>query len=191
MSRISQAELKREVMERIALATTDVRQSLAPLSERQLGWKPGPKTWSVDECLGHLVVSHDAYRPRIQAVTGSTAPWAQQDRRVGATWIGAMLFKGVNPDSRRRLRAPAVFRPGRATYPGTSVETFLECHESLALLVENTSELDWHGIKVVSPASRFIRLRLGNVYRVLSAHAQRHVNQAIGVTETEGFPQPA
>lgn len=188
MSRILQVELQQEVLERIALATADVHKTLAALTERQLEWKPGPKMWSVAECLGHLITSHDAYRPRIQAVTGSTARRAPENHRVGATWIGKMLFKGVHPDTARKLSAPAVFRPGRAKFPGTPVEAFLSCHESLALLVENTAELDWHAIKVVSPASRFIRLRLGNVYRVLSAHAQRHVNQATRMTGMDGFP---
>ncbi|MGI9627741.1 MAG: DinB family protein [Longimicrobiales bacterium] len=191
MSRNTQAELKDEVLGRIAQAIADVRESLSPLNESQLKWKPAPKTWSVAECLGHLVVSHDAYIPRITAATGSTAhrkPSGHGDHQVGSTLIGKMLFKGVHPDTRRKISAPGVFRPSRANYPGSSVDAFIRCHESLALQVENTAELDWHRIKVVSPASRFIRLRLGNVYRVLAAHAQRHVNQAIRVTEVDKFP---
>lgn len=38
-----------------------VRDELCPLSREQLNWKPDAKSWSVAECLDHLVVTNAAY----------------------------------------------------------------------------------------------------------------------------------
>ena len=188
MSGILQDDLKQEVLRRIATAVDDVETKLALLTPEQLNWKPSEGRWSVAECLGHLVVTHDAYWPRLQEVTGSTAARATAANRVVSTWLGKMLFKTVDPATTRKAKSPGVFKPSRSHVPGTPVEAFQRCHAALDNFVEATADVDWHGVRVTSPVSRLLKFRLGDVYRVLSAHAERHVNQAIRVTQSEGFP---
>ena len=191
MRGISQVDLTKEVLGRLQAAGQVVHTALAPLDDDQLNWKPPGGGWSVAECLDHLVVTHDAYWPRLQKVTGSTAPRAPSENRVVSTWLGKALFSAVDPESTKRLKAPKIFAPGRSQVPGTPIEAFHRCHQILGRFVEATADLDWHRIRITSPASRLLRFRLGDAYRVLAAHMQRHVDQAERVTQTDGFPRGA
>jgi hypothetical protein len=184
----SQEDLEREVRERIEGAVDTAVKALGGLSEEQLAWKPGPDIWSVAECLDHLVTTHDAYWPGIVEATPSTAPLAPAGNCVRSTFAARMLRRAVDPDSRSRHRAPAVFEPGRSQVPGDPLDAFQRAFAELRTRIEGTRAMDWHRIRVASPAARLIRLRLGDVYWILAAHGQRHVNQAVRVTQSGEFP---
>jgi uncharacterized damage-inducible protein DinB len=38
------------------------------LSEEQFNWKPNTKSWSIAQCLDHLIVSNEKYFPVFEAV---------------------------------------------------------------------------------------------------------------------------
>jgi hypothetical protein len=189
MKGVPQEELHREAIDRLDRAVAAADEGLR-LTDEQLAWKPGPEVWGVAECLDHLVTTHDAYWPGVVKATGSTAPQAPPGNRVRSTLAGRLLRKGVDPDFTARQRSPSVFRPGRSEVPGNPVEAFRRAFEELRTRIEGTASMDWHRIRVASPAAGLIKLRLGDVYWVLVAHGQRHVNQAIRVTRAEGFPPP-
>ena len=183
-----QADIFKEALDRLEAATKDAQTHLGDWTDDQLNWKPSPNKWSAAECLQHLVVAHDAYWPQIQAVVGSTAPRAPSDNDVKPTFIGRMLLRAVRPETTTRTRAPGRFNPARSHVPGSPLEAFERAQENLAKLIEGTADVDWHRVKVTTPVNRLIRFRLGEVYRILTAHGQRHVNQAIRLRELPGFP---
>jgi len=191
MAGFLQSDLLPEVLQRLEEASVEARGKLSGLGSEELNWKPSAKAWSVAECLEHLVATHDAYWPQIQRVIGSTAPRAPDGNRIRPTLIGKMLFRAVDPDSTTRTKAPGVFRPERSHVEGSPLEAFLRCQANLRQLVEGTSDVDWHRVRLSTPVNRAIRLRLGDAYRVLAAHSQRHVNQAVRVTRMDGFPRQA
>ena len=185
---ILQSELAADVLARHAQVTDDVEASLRGWSEEQLNWKPAPKSWSAGECLRHLIVTHDAYWPNVQPRIGSTAARATEGGRVTSTWFGGMLLGYVEPGRKKKVKAPGVFAPARSNVPGDVLDAFLRCHATLGTTIENTQDLDWHRVRVATPVSRLIRLRLGDVYNILVTHAQRHVNQAKALKGRDGFP---
>ena len=186
---IEQAALGRDVEARIGAACDVVEEHLSPLDQAQLSWKPDAGSWSVAECLDHLVTTQDAYWPNIVAATGSTARRAPAGSTVSFTWAGRLIGAAVDPDSAKKVKAPKVFRPGRSQRPGDPPGAFLRAVRELRARAQATAELDWQRIRLSTPVSRLIRLRLGEVYWILAAHAQRHVNQAVAVTRVEGFPE--
>jgi hypothetical protein len=54
--------------------------------------------------------------------------------------------------------------------------------------VRATSGLHLARIRITSPASRFFRMSLGQCFGMLAAHQRRHLWQARGVRDTDGFP---
>lgn len=190
MKGVPQDELHREVIERLDQAVSAAEEELGRLTDEQLAWKPGPRVWGVAECLDHLVTTHDAYWPNVVKATGSTAPQAPPGNRVRSTLVGRLLRKGVDPASTARMRAPSVFQPGQADVPDNPTHAFHNAFQELRTRIDGTAAMDWHRIRVTSPAARFLKFRLGDVYWVLTAHGQRHVNQAVRVTRSEGFPPP-
>src|SRR5262245_26724195 len=53
----------------------------AGLSAAQLAWQPAPERWSVAQCFAHLVVTGDAYYPRVQAAIEAARARGLRQRR--------------------------------------------------------------------------------------------------------------
>jgi uncharacterized damage-inducible protein DinB len=49
-------------------AKEKVQSELSNISLQQLNWKPSPESWSIAQCLEHLVISHTVYFPALQKV---------------------------------------------------------------------------------------------------------------------------
>ena len=184
----TQGALADDTRRRLDAALTRAATELGALTTDQTAWVPGPGRWSVDECLAHLVATHDAYLPGLVAVTGSAAPRAPASARYRPGWVGRMIGATVDPEGKKRVKTPRAFTPSVARLPGSALDTFLRCYRDLANRIEATEELDWHRIRLPTPVSRLLRLRLGDAYWILAAHAQRHVDQAVRLTQQDGFP---
>ncbi len=184
----TQNQLECEVLERLEAALETARTTLGDLAPHQSAWLPGPDAWSVDQCLGHLIASYDAYLPAIVAATGSTAPRAPGTAAFRSNLAGRLIRTGVAPEVGRRFKTPKIFTPVGLELPGPALEGFVQAYENLKNRVVSTRELDWHRIKIPSPVTGLLRPRLGDAYWILAAHAQRHVGQAVRVTESPDFP---
>lgn len=99
-----------------------------------------------------------------------------------------MIRASVHPEAKRRIKAPRTFAPRVSRLPEPALEAFLSTHRDLAHRIDATEELDWHKIRLATPVSTLLRLRLGDAYWILAGHAQRHVDQAVRLTALEEFP---
>src|SRR5690349_16706160 len=52
--------------------TADVSESFGGLSVEQLNWKPAPESWSVGQCLDHLVKSNEEFFPELDKLAAGT-----------------------------------------------------------------------------------------------------------------------
>ena len=48
--------------------TADVRGSFAELTADEVNWKPSAESWSVGQCLEHLIKINSAYFPQLEAI---------------------------------------------------------------------------------------------------------------------------
>ncbi len=96
--------------------TDQARACFNGLTAQQLIWKPGADHWSVAQCFGHLVTTNAAYFPIFEKVLSGekkttfweSVPW------LPALWA-KMLIKAVDPESKRKVKAPKVFRPSNSS----------------------------------------------------------------------------
>lgn len=184
----TQGGLADDVRQRLTAALDRAQADLGHLTPDQTAWSPAAGLWSVDECLAHLVATYDAYLPGLVAATGSAAPRAPASARFRSGWVGRMIRGAVHPEAKRRVKAPRMFAPTVSRLPGPALEVFLNTYRDLAHRIEATEELDWHKVRLSTPVSALLRLRLGDAYWILAAHAQRHVDQAVRLTRLEEFP---
>jgi hypothetical protein len=182
-------DLLDDVGQELDAVTHHVRERYANLTAEQLLWQPGPQRWGVGQCLVHLARLNELYRERL-ALTLEKA--RNQDRTshgpLRGTWFGRWFTSVVGPDVRKRVQTPSLFRPRTEIVTATPVHTFLEEQGLLRALVERARGLDLDGIGVTSPASRLLRFRVSDAFRILVEHEKRHVNQADAVLTAEGFP---
>lgn len=183
-------ELLDDVGRELEALTDGVRMRFGGLTSEQLVWQPGPERWGVGQCLVHLVRLNELYRPRMAAALelGRTRGWKAGGPLRGS-WFGRWFTAAVGPGGGKRVRTPPLFRPRKELVTQAPVASFIEEQRRLRGLVEEARGLDLDRIRVVSPASSFLRFRVGDAFRILVEHEKRHMLQAEAVVGAEGFPR--
>jgi len=180
------------LIERLNAVTEDVKAAFGSFNEEQLNWKPSEDSWSVGQCLDHLITSNAAYFPILEGVVeGTYRPSGWSKLPLAADFFGKMLIKAVHPDSVKKNKTFPVFEPSKSGVPGTIVDDFCSGQEELKVLIEKLDDEELLAGKVSSPVSSFITLRTGDALEVLVLHERRHFNQAVRVTEFTAFPAKA
>jgi hypothetical protein len=169
--------------------TDETRVGFGGLTARQLNWKPGADQWSVAQCFDHLVTTNGAYIPIFEKVLSGEkkntfwerAPW------LPALW-GKALIKAVDPESKRKLKAPKVFHPSSGSVDWAVIRRFIDQQNQVIGYIKATEDLDAEKIIISSPVTNLVTYSLMDAYRIIITHEKRHLLQAKRVSETDGFP---
>lgn len=159
------------------------------LSDEDLNWKPAQESWSVLACIEHLNLYGDFYLPEIersiQKATTQNVPASFKSGLFGNYFAKSMLpqeklkkmktFKDKNPDASQLDRAV--------------LERFIDQQKVLLSLLEEARTVDLTKVKTPLSISRLLKLRLGDTFRVLVYHNQRHIVQARNVIARMGKPE--
>ena len=156
-------------------------------SEATLRHRPRPDQWSILDCLDHINLFYAEYMPRLERAI------AQAPRTERATytpgWLGQKMMTGLRPKQGERKMKIKTFRRMNPATEGKSyesvLETFLTYHTQLDALLTEAVPLDWDRAKVVSAVGPLLRFKLGDCFRVLLAHTERHLRQAEEVLEAQ------
>jgi hypothetical protein len=173
--RVAQDAYRQSLLEANRAVIGRIRDTVSSLPEAELSRRPPNGGWSIGEVLEHLIVSADSYLERLR-------PILAQGKRAGAdpnrTWkpslMGGLLVQSFR--SPRKMRAPKIYKPGPAPRPRV-LEEFLERQDEAGRLLADSADMDWHGVRFVSPVTSLIRMNLGDALTVLVAHAERHAEQ--------------
>ena len=149
--------------------------------------KPTPGGgWSAAECLDHVAKVAEAYALRIRSALEDGR--SQGKLAAGPFHYGllARTFLWIlEPPVRMRVKAPALFLPRPQPDVQSALNAFLDWHAALRKLLQLAEGLDLAAIRVVSPASEKLKLPVGAVFGILTAHARRHLWLARrGLTES-------
>jgi hypothetical protein len=133
--------------------------------------------WSVVECLDHTTVTLEKYLPVVRA-----ALEAGKDQRAEGPFHYGLLARlflwALEPPIRLRVKAPAIFVPRTQAGVRATLSNYIQQHQQLQALLTLADGLDLAAIRVVSPANAKLKLPVGAVFGVLTAHARRHLWQA-------------
>lgn len=176
----------REALDRFRQQDERWQALVAPLSEAQRHWKPGPKKWSVAEVAEHLVRTGEPYVTRLSK-SRSRARSAATGTSFKPSMVGGYLIKAVEPGT-KPVPAPAAFRPG---VDGARPDVFSDLQRVNAALEEEYQAwegLDLNSPRFGSPALSLIRLKPGDALMLLAPHMHRHVDQMERVITSAGFP---
>lgn len=161
----------------------------AGLTPAQRLWRPAPERWGIADCFEHLVATGRAYYPRVGAAIAAATPaadrgrWAATDFRP--TWFGGWFVRSAGPGG-RPIRTRGPFVPPAAT--ADAPERFLAQQATLRALLHDAEGHDLRAIRIHSPLSRLLTLRLGECLEMLVVHEMRHLDQAERVLDEPGFP---
>jgi hypothetical protein len=173
--RVAQDAYRQSLLDANRAVIERIRDVVSGVPEAELGRRPPNGGWSIGEVLEHLIVSADSYLERLRTIIaqrGQTSPDAS--RMWKPSLMGGLLVQSFR--SPRKMRAPKIYNPGPA--PRARVlDEFLQRQEEAGRLIAQSADMDWHGVRFVSPVMSLIRMNLGDALTVLVAHAERHAEQ--------------
>jgi hypothetical protein len=164
-----QADVRQIILDATHLKSTDPGLLLQ---------EPAAGKWSVIQVLEHLNSYGDYYLVAIERSLEQNKP-AIEFFKPG--WAGdyftKMMKPGENGTIGHKMQAPKDHRPNKHPDAYPVLTTFLEQQHYLLELLEKAKAKNIGSIRTPISISKLIRLKLGDVFRFLIAHEQRHFVQ--------------
>ena len=181
-----------EVIRNCVIATNlnieRAKEAFSSLTSIQLNWKINSDSWSIAECISHLVNSNGLYIEKFRTVVNSSSSTKENDFSYSQSFSGKFITRGVDPSNLRKTKTFRPFFPDSSNIDKNILEKYFETSKELISLVEKMKHLDLRKIKLSSPANFFIRMNLGDPLIFIPKHDARHLNQAERVKNHEAFP---
>lgn len=148
--------------------------SLENLSDEALNYKVSSETWSLLENLEHLNLYGDFYIPEItrRLEAASESP---EEETFKSGLLGNYFAKSMLP--REPLNKMKTFKdknPNGSQLDRKTIERFLDQQKIYFELMERAKSVNLNKVKTAISISSFIKLKLGDIFRVLIYHHYRH-----------------
>lgn len=150
------------------------------LSEEELLWKPSPKSWSIAECLQHILIANNLYLKDINKKI-EKAEVRTIEHPIHLSWMGRIFLLFVDPRYKWKIKAPKIFKPineHKVTDGGQVLKEYLKLQEDIIATAHKAAGYDHANTYTKSPLSRFLRFNIGEQFYIMMRHEKRHLNQA-------------
>lgn len=154
--------------------------------------QPAPGKWNVVQVLEHLNSYCRYYIPAIEKSLKENKPSVELFKPgIMGDYFTKMLRPSANGTVQFKMKAPKDHRPSPHLDHQPVLQTFLVQQQALLELLEKAKAKNIGKIRTPVSISRFIRLKLGDTFRFLIAHEQRHFiqisNTIAHVKKAHGF----
>src|SRR4030095_2012311 len=172
----------KEAKEKVSLEFSDI-------SLEQMNWKFSPKSWSIAQCLDHLIIADGSYFSDLKKISEGTYKMSFWERLSPFTDLCGRIMKDrLQEQVKKKMTAPKKIQP---TISGEKLDIIASYHKNLDTfleLISNCKNVDIDKIIITSPIIRIVTYSLRDALSFLVQHEHRHINQAIRVKANNGFP---
>jgi hypothetical protein len=162
----------------------DTRLLVNGLTEVQLGWRETGKTWSVADCLNHLLVTGGHSMAGIRRALADARARGLLGRgpfRYGK--LGNWFVRLMDAPPPIKFKAPKAYRPAPDLSVSDIVTGFFALQHEFERVLREADGIDLSRTKVDNPVTPWFRLSLGQELALTMAHERRHLWQAWRVRE--------
>src|SRR5882672_5797346 len=150
-------------------STDYVNTIIASLNEEQLNWKSAPSTWSVSQCLDHLVVNNIKYFKIFDEIINDNyhqTTW--QSISPFTNFLEKKLLDFTTDIPEKKVKAPPSFSPSASLIDKNIIQRFLEQQEKLIHYYSRLEPIaNRKKIIVSSPFSSLVTFRLNTLLTAL------------------------
>lgn len=179
-----------ELINETQAVTRDVQSMFAQLNADQLNWKPAADSWSVAQCLEHLIIINGPMLKVLEQAANGTKQTSLLERLPfwPGLW-GRMMVKIVAPQGTRKFKAPPTATPSASSIDPQIVNQFVANQQDVMGKLKAIENLNPDKIIITSPYAGFITYSLLDAARIIVVHERRHLAQAERVMKMDGFPK--
>lgn len=149
---------------------------LTSLTSEQLNYKNTLESWSVLECLEHLNLYATYYHNEISNQMKLSKHNASPYFKSGC--IGQYFVKSMERNPRSKpMKSPKEMCPTSSLLGNKCIADFMRHQEQLLSLLQNAESVNLTKTRTSISISKIINLRLGDTFRFVIAHNNRHLEQ--------------
>ena len=142
-----------------------------------LNWKQDSKNWSALECIEHLNRYGDFYIPEITNKIKSSK--YKSSEIFKSNWLGKYFSKSVSyNEDLNKMKTFKSMNPLNSKLNIQTLEKFINQQHQIIELLDKSKFVNLDKTKTAISISKLIKLRLGDTFRVLIYHNERHIKQA-------------
>jgi hypothetical protein len=167
----------------------DASAAFGRLDARQINWKADASSWSVAQCLEHLLTANrQMVEMADQALDATRGRTLWQRLPIWPGLLGRMLVRTQSPNATRRFKAPGKAQPAASALDTAIVGRFVDQQRELIAKLDASATRDLAGAVMASPFLGIVTYSVLDGWRLIAAHERRHVQQAKRVMAMPGFP---
>lgn len=140
--------------------------------------QPAPGRWSVAQVIEHLNTYGRYYLPLLEKAV-KKAP-VRNGGKFKSGWLGDYFTKSMLPKEgvvANPMKAFKNYRPVPDIDSKKVLDEFIEQEQTLLKLLAESRKADIGAVRIPISISPMIRLKLGDIFRFMIAHHQRHFVQ--------------
>lgn len=174
--KIRSEELIQDLIERTR-QNINRAELLRTKTDNALNYKLAPQSWSVLECLKHLNLYGRFYLPEIaKHINESTYP---KETNFKSGILGNYFANSLLPKEKiNKMNTFKRMNPLNSKLDRSVIDEFLEQQIQMLELLDKARHISLNKTKTGISISRWIKLKLGDTFRVVIYHNQRHMEQA-------------
>jgi hypothetical protein len=139
--------------------------------------RPQPGAWNALECLEHLNLYGDFYLPEIERRIARAK--AAPEKMFTSGWLGNYFAESMSP--KQPVNKVKTFKdknPINLSIGHSAIDRFIEQQARLLQLLEKARTVNLAKTRTSITLASWITLRLGDTFRFIIYHEQRHMIQA-------------
>lgn len=153
-------------------------EALSSLSDQELQSKPGPEAWNAIECIEHLNRYGRFYLPEIKKRLQNSSAKPAETFKSGL--LGDYFAESMLPKPGfKTMNTFKVMNPLNADLDHSALHEFSDQLKEILELLEMARYKNLNRIRTSISISKLIKLKLGDTFRVVIYHNERHLQQAL------------
>lgn len=157
--------------------------ALLILTENELQHRPQDGGWTALECFEHLNQYGRYYIPEMKIAISKYKGAESEYFQPG--WIGNYFAQVMLPTANKKMKAMKSYNPKGKLLGKEVVEEFIKQQKELKEILDLCKHTNLTKIKCNISLTSFLKLRLGDTFRVVVYHNERHVLQAEKAVQKE------
>ncbi|MDF1697184.1 MAG: DinB family protein [Saprospiraceae bacterium] len=133
--------------------------------------------WSVAQNLEHLNFYFNYYNPAIKRALQK----AIEDKNANtfhSGWLGSYFSKSMDYRTNKKVKAFSDYIPQEQLDSARVIQDFIQNEEDLLQLIRKAKNYNLTKIRLPISLSKWITMRLGDVFQFVLLHNERHLVQA-------------
>ena len=152
------------------------------MEQETLNYKPAADSWSVLECFAHLNFYGDFYLPEIERRIDASKHPAESNFKAGL--LGDYFAKMMLPGEKiKRMKTLKSTNPNGSTLSKSTIEKFIQQQKKMEELLNSSRKVSLNKTRASISIAPMLKLKLGDIFRIVIYHNQRHIQQAYRVLE--------